>query len=82
MSSQVSTRQQPLLSPAAELPRASLSCDANAIDELVSQRGLRTPFLRVAKNGATLADKAFTSTGGVGAGVADQVSEDRLVSFC
>jgi ribosomal protein L16 Arg81 hydroxylase len=72
--------QQPLLSPAAELPRGFTQLlDANAIDELVSQRGLRTPFLRVAKNGATLADKAFTSTGGVGAGVADQVSEDRLV---
>jgi bifunctional lysine-specific demethylase and histidyl-hydroxylase NO66 len=72
--------QQPLLSPAAELPGGFTQLlDANAIDELVSQRGLRTPFLRVAKNGTTLADKAFTSTGGVGAGVADQVSEDRLV---
>jgi ribosomal protein L16 Arg81 hydroxylase len=72
--------QQPLLSPAADLPGgfdALLSADA--IDELVSQRGLRTPFLRVAKNGATLPDKAFTAQGGVGAGIADQVSDDRLV---
>jgi hypothetical protein len=46
---------------------------------LVSQRGLRTPFLRVAKNGATLSDKAFTAQGGVGAGIADQVSDDMLV---
>ena len=53
--------------------------DANAIDELVSKRGLRTPFLRLAKNGTTLADKAFTAPGGVGAGIADQVSDDRLV---
>jgi bifunctional lysine-specific demethylase and histidyl-hydroxylase NO66 len=72
--------QQPLLSPAAELQGGFTQLlDANAIDELVSQRGLRTPFLRVAKNGTTLADKAFTSPGGVGAGIADQVSEDRLV---
>ena len=41
-------------------PRVHQLLDANAIDELVSQRGLRTPFLRVAKNGTTLADKAFT----------------------
>jgi JmjC domain len=72
--------RHPLLSPAADLPGGFTQLlDANAIDELVSQRGLRTPFLRVAKNGTTLADKAFTSPGGVGAGIADQVSEDRLV---
>jgi lysine-specific demethylase/histidyl-hydroxylase NO66 len=74
--------QQPLLSPAADLPGGFTQLlDANAIDELVSQRGLRTPFLRVAKNGTTLADKAFTSPGGVGAGIADQVSEDRLLKL-
>jgi ribosomal protein L16 Arg81 hydroxylase len=72
--------RQPLLSPAADLQGGFAELlDANAIDELVSQRGLRTPFLRVAKNGATLADKAFTAPGGVGAGIADQVSEDKLV---
>jgi bifunctional lysine-specific demethylase and histidyl-hydroxylase NO66 len=72
--------QDPLLSPAADLPVGfSKLLDANAIDELVSKRGLRTPFLRVAKDGTTLADKAFTSPGGVGAGVSDQVSDDRLV---
>ncbi len=72
--------QQPLLSPAADLQGGFAELlDANAIDELVSQRGLRTPFLRVAKNGATLADKAFTAPGGVGAGIADQLSEDKLV---
>jgi lysine-specific demethylase/histidyl-hydroxylase NO66 len=74
--------QQPLLSPAADLRGGFAELlDANAIDELVSQRGLRTPFLRVARNGATLADKAFTAPGGVGAGIADQVSEDRLVKL-
>jgi lysine-specific demethylase/histidyl-hydroxylase NO66 len=72
--------QEPLLSPAADLPGGfSELLDANAIDELLSKRGLRTPFLRVAKNGTTLADRAFTAAGGVGAGIADQVSDDRLV---
>jgi len=72
--------QRPLLSPAADLPAGFTELlSADAIDELVSQRGLRTPFLRVAQNGTTLADKAFTSPGGVGAGIADQVSDDKLV---
>jgi bifunctional lysine-specific demethylase and histidyl-hydroxylase NO66 len=73
--------QQPLLSPAGQLSADSFSelLDADAIDELVSTRGLRTPFLRVAKNGTTLADRAFTAPGGVGAGIADQVSDDKLV---
>ena len=50
-----------------------------AVDELVSDRGLRTPFLRVAKNGSTLPDRDFTSGGGIGAGVGDQVSDDKLM---
>ena len=52
-----------------------------AVDELIADRGLRTPFLRVAKDGTTLPDRAFTAGGGVGAGVADQVSEDRLLQL-
>ena len=74
--------QQALLSPAAQLPRAFGDLlSADAVDELVSERGLRTPFLRVAKNGTTLADRSFTGPGGVGAGIADQVSDDKLVAL-
>jgi lysine-specific demethylase/histidyl-hydroxylase NO66 len=73
--------QQPLLSPADDLPADGFIelLDAKAIDELVSQRGLRTPFLRIAKNGTTLAERTFTAPGGVGAGITDQVSDDKLV---
>jgi len=72
--------RQALLSTAADLPRSFADLlSSEAVDELVSERGLRTPFLRVAKSGSTLADKAFTAPGGVGAGVADQVSDDKLV---
>ena len=53
--------------------------DADAVDELVSERGLRTPFLRVARDGTTLGDATFTAPGGVGATIADQVSDDSLV---
>ena len=71
---------QPLLSPSADLPGSfSDLLSADAVDELVSERGLRTPFLRVAKNGNTLPDQSFTAPGGVGAAIADQVSDDKLV---
>ena len=72
--------RQALLSTAAELGGSFTDLlSPEAIDELVSERGLRTPFLRVAKNGSTLTEGSFTAPGGVGAGVADQVSDDKLV---
>lgn len=49
-----------------------------AVDELISVRGLRAPFLRVAKDGRTFGDRQFTSGGGVGAAVADQVNDDLI----
>jgi lysine-specific demethylase/histidyl-hydroxylase NO66 len=68
-----------LLSPAESLPNGFEDLlDQAAIDELVSERGLRTPFLRVARSGTTLAERTFTASGGVGATIADQVSDDRL----
>ncbi|MBO1330392.1 cupin domain-containing protein [Streptomyces sp. VRA16 Mangrove soil] len=51
---------------------------ADAVDELISRRGLRTPFLRVAKNGATLPASSFTAPAGVGATVADQADDTAL----
>jgi hypothetical protein len=63
---------------AAEQPVSELF-GADAVDELVSRRGLRTPFLRVAKDGVTLGDRQFTSGGGVGATIADQASDDKLL---
>ncbi|MEV0844285.1 cupin domain-containing protein [Streptomyces sp. NPDC049954] len=51
---------------------------ADAVDELVSRRGLRTPFLRVARDGATLPEPSFTSSAGVGATVADQLDDTAL----
>ncbi len=53
------------------------------VDELLSTRGLRTPFLRIAKDGAVVDPQRFTTSGGAGADVADQVSSDsvlRLIS--
>lgn len=74
--------REPLLTQASSLPeRFDDLLTADAVDELVSERGLRTPFLRVAKAGSTLPDRSFTAGGGVGAGVADQISDDKLVSL-
>jgi len=50
-----------------------------AVDELVSERGLRTPFLRMAKNGSVLATSTFTRGGGAGATIADQVADDKVL---
>ncbi|MDR6863104.1 ribosomal protein L16 Arg81 hydroxylase [Phycicoccus sp. 3266] len=73
--------REPLLTRAADLP---LPFDdlfsAAAVDELVSTRGLRTPFLRMARNGTTLPERSFTRGGGIGAAIADQASDDAVLS--
>ncbi|WP_199551084.1 cupin domain-containing protein [Streptomyces sp. N35] len=51
---------------------------ADAVDELISRRGLRTPFLRVAKDGATLPEPSFTAPAGVGASIGDQLDDTAL----
>jgi bifunctional lysine-specific demethylase and histidyl-hydroxylase NO66 len=72
--------RQARLSRAEQLPRRFDDLfSAQAVDELVSRRGLRTPFLRVAKDGTTMADRTFTSSGGVGATIGDQLDEDKLL---
>lgn len=74
--------RSPLLSRAKDLAGGFDDLlEPGAVDELVSQRGLRTPFLRVAKDGTTLGDRVFTAPGGTGAGIADQVSDDKLVAL-
>ena len=73
--------QKPLLSKAETLPSGYhdlLSVDA--VDELISSRGVRTPFIRMARDGDVLAASRFTSPAGFGAGVADQVSSDKVLA--
>lgn len=69
--------QRPLVSRGRDLGGDRLF-GAAAVDELVSRRGLRTPFLRVAKDGATLPGGAFTSPAGVGASIGDQLDDTAL----
>lgn len=51
-----------------------------AADELLSVRGLRTPFIRMAKEGTVLSPQAFTAPGGYGAEVGDQVSSEKVLA--
>jgi ribosomal protein L16 Arg81 hydroxylase len=74
----------PLLSRAGDLAgpdgfRDLLSPDD--ADELLSRRGLRTPFLRVARNGALVPAGSYTGGGGAGAEIGDQVLDEKVLSL-
>jgi lysine-specific demethylase/histidyl-hydroxylase NO66 len=74
----------PLLSRAAELAGPTGFTDLlspDAVDELLSRRGLRTPFLRVARQGKVLPPGRFAGSGGIGAEVADQVTDDKVMQL-
>lgn len=51
------------------------------MDEIVSRRGLRTPFIRMARDGQIVPSGRYTSGGGVGAEIADQVDPDRVLAL-
>ncbi|MCX4390435.1 cupin domain-containing protein [Micromonospora peucetia] len=74
----------PLLSRADELPNRAgftdLLSPADA-DELLSRRGLRSPFLRIAKDGQLVPAARFTGGGGAGAEIADQVLDERVLEL-
>ncbi len=71
----------PLLSRAAELGSDFTDLlTAAAVDGLVSERGLRTPFLRMAKDGAVQPAASFTRGGGAGAAIADQAADDKVLA--
>jgi bifunctional lysine-specific demethylase and histidyl-hydroxylase NO66 len=71
---------RPLFSPAG-----SLSADFSdlfsvaAADELLTERALRTPFVRLAREGDVLPAERFTAPGGFGAQVPDQVDSAMVL---
>ena len=76
--------QRPLLTSRAELGSQSGFDDLfslDAVDELLSQRGLRTPFIRLAKDGTVTPPSRYTRSGGTGAQIADQVADDRIMEL-
>ncbi|GAB3183657.1 cupin superfamily protein [Micromonospora palomenae] len=74
----------PLLSRADELPNpdgfTDLLSPADA-DDLLSRRGLRTPFLRVAKDGQLVPAARYTGGGGAGAEITDQVLDEKVLEL-
>ena len=52
---------------------------ASAVDELVAERGLRTPFARMASEGSVLSPSLFTAPGGFGAEVGDQLDSAKVL---
>jgi JmjC domain len=71
--------REPLHTDASNLPRTFDDLlDPPGIDELLSRRGLRTPFLRMAKDGVVVPASSFTRSGGVGATVADQIDSGAV----
>ena len=74
--------RRPLLSRRAQLPLGFADLlDAAAVDELVSRRGLRAPFVRMARDGGVIASAGFTRGGGAGATISDQVADDRVLGL-
>lgn len=73
--------RRPLLTPAAELPRDfSDLLSPQMVDEIIAERGVRTPFVRMAREG-TLVDRAcFTRAGGFGAQMPDQIDPDGVLT--
>ncbi|MBY8874629.1 cupin domain-containing protein [Micromonospora sp. PLK6-60] len=76
--------REPLLSRAGELPNPAgftdLLSPADA-DELLSRRGLRTPFLRVARDGQLVPAARWTGGGGAGAEIGDQVLDEKILQL-
>jgi bifunctional lysine-specific demethylase and histidyl-hydroxylase NO66 len=76
----------PLLSTADELTAENPAgfddlFSLEAVDELLSRRGLRTPFIRLAKGGVVTPASRYTRPGGTGAMVGDQVADDRVLEL-
>lgn len=68
----------PLLARARDRDGFRDLLDLDGVDELLSRRGLRTPFLRLARDGAVVDSRSFTGSGGAGAEIADQVRDDAV----
>jgi ribosomal protein L16 Arg81 hydroxylase len=71
---------KPLLSTSDALPRDF--CDllsTDMVDELLAERGVRAPFIRLAKEGEVLGKDAYLGAGGFGAEIADQVDSAKVL---
>lgn len=73
--------RKPLLSRSGELPRDFGDLlSPEAVDELIAERGVRAPFLRLAKEGDVLARDCYLGPAGFGAEITDQVDSAKVLA--
>ena len=73
--------RKPLLSRADALPRDfSDLLSPEKVDELIAERGVRAPFIRLAKEGDVLPKGCYLGPAGFGAEIADQIDSAKLLS--
>ena len=73
--------RQPLLSRSAELPRDFGDLlSVSAVDELIAERGVRAPFIRMAADGDLLAKSCYLGPAGFGAEMPDQVDSAKVLA--
>ena len=73
--------RMPLLSPSSALPRDfSDLLSPVTVDELIAERGVRAPFIRLAKEGDVLARDCYLGPAGFGAEMPDQVDSGRVLT--
>lgn len=71
----------PLLSRSGTLPRDfSDLLSTTAVDELLAERGVRAPFIRVARDGEVVARDCYLGPAGFGAEMPDQVDSARVLN--
>ena len=73
--------RRPLLSRTDALPRDfSDLLSSEKVDELIAERGVRAPFIRLAKEGDVLAKDCYLGPAGFGAEMPDQIDSAKLLS--
>jgi ribosomal protein L16 Arg81 hydroxylase len=72
--------RKPLLSRSDALPRDfSDLLSPDTVDELIAERGVRAPFIRLAKEGELLAKDCYLGPAGFGAEMPDQVDSAKVL---
>src|SRR5512139_2502790 len=73
--------RRPLMTRSDQLPRDFGDLlSADAVDELIAERGVRAPFIRLAKQGQVLAHDCYLGGAGFGAEIADQVDSAKVLA--
>jgi ribosomal protein L16 Arg81 hydroxylase len=72
--------RRPLLSRSGALPRDFADLlSPSTVDELIAERGVRAPFIRMAKTGDVLARSCYLDSAGFGAEMPDQVDSAKVL---